>query len=65
MDESKFSGIRFKSTRILIETTIENSDWYNYSGKNKKVLVDFTTNIVSTRIPIISTRTLINLIRKF
>jgi len=30
-----------------------------------RILVDFTRNIVSTRIPVISTRILINLIRNF
>jgi len=30
-----------------------------------KILIDFTRNIVSTRIPVISIRILINLTRKF
>jgi len=50
----KFIRILVETTRILIN---------NYSGKNKK-FSKFIRNIV-TRIPVISTRILINLIKSF
>jgi len=49
-----------KFIRILVETRLLIN---NYSGKNKK-FSKFTRNIV-TRIPVISTRILINLIKSF
>jgi len=48
--------VEIKSTKILIDIIIL---------IKIRILVDFTKNIVSTKIPIISTRIVINLIRKF
>ena len=52
-----------KSVRILVELTKILIDIIILI--NIRILVDFIRNILSTRIPIISTRILINLIRKF